>query len=65
MLRENMYKLFERAKPNDADLLSEIQIIDPASFAAAMCTDVGMPTPDMYVVSWLQVSPVFPSQIIQ
>jgi len=45
-------KLFERAKPDDADLLSEMQRIDPAIFVA-MNAGGGA----LSVVDWLQVSP--------
>jgi len=55
-----MYKLFERAKPDDADLLSEIQRIDPAILVARDADDKTLSVLAHNVVNWLQVSPVFP-----
>ena len=64
-----MYKLFERAKPDDADLLFEIQRIHPAIHVPMDA--ILQPVLSLLlrrVVDWLQVSPVFMStqtQIIQ
>ena len=56
-----MYKLFERAKPDDADLLSEIQNIDPAVLTTIKAVRNPLPLLALKVVDWLQVSPVFVS----
>lgn len=54
-----MHKLLEMAKPDDVDLLSEIQSVDPAIFVAANDHDGGYQlqflAPSM--VKWLQVRP--------
>ena len=56
-----MHKLLERAKPDDADLLSEIQSIDPAVLVKKIgAGEDKMPAFALGVVDWLQVSPVFP-----
>ena len=57
----NMYKLFECAQLDNADLLLEIQSIDPAILVA-----LGLGVLSLLarkVVHWLQVSPVFTSTI--
>ena len=56
-----MYKLFEWAQLDNADLLLEIQSIDPAILVAL---DPAVPSLlARKVVHWLQVSPVFTSTI--
>ena len=68
VLTGTIHELFERAKSDYADLLSEIQSIDPTIFVA-MDGGVGaLSLLALKVVYWLQVSPVFMStgsQIIQ
>ena len=54
-----MYKLLERAKPYDVDLLYEIQNIDPAILVADCDGGRQLRFFASSMVNWLQVSPFF------
>jgi len=55
-----MYRLFERAKPDDVDLLFEIQSFDPATDVPVNAfLGAALSLLLRKVVDWLQVSPVF------
>ena len=57
-----MPELFERAKPDDADLLSELQSTDRAILVAMNAgTRATLPSLVRNVLHWLQVSPSFMS----
>lgn len=63
-----MHDLFERAKPDDVDLLSEIRRIDPATLVAMDAVEGPLSLLAIKVVNWLRVSLVFlltKTQIIQ
>ena len=57
LLWSNTHKLFESAKRNDADLLSEIQSIDPAVLVKVNRGGHTLQSLMLDVVHWLQVSP--------
>jgi len=58
-----MHRLFIRAKPDDAELLPEIQSLDPAILVTIRAggSRFALPMLAHKVVNWLQVSPVFMS----
>jgi len=53
-----MDKLFKRAKPDDADLLSEVQSFDLSILVAMDVSKITLEVLTVEVVDWLQVSSV-------